>query len=210
MNNENINMITCGSVNCYVIKGVDGDILIDTGLKKYRDYIEMWLMNYNIKLIILTHGHIDHIQNALYFSKLYNCKIAMSKYDVGLAKNNRIHTLYNIIPMPKLAFLAMTSATRKKCEPFKVDIFLESDCDFSACGIKMHIVGLEGHTRGSIGVLYNNDLYAGDAVINLNGLKQDFVAESPKRAKITYEKICNMNVNRILCGHLKPFYNETK
>ena len=47
-------------VNCYVIRGENGDMLIDTGMEKYRDYIESWLTHYNIKLILLTHGHYDH------------------------------------------------------------------------------------------------------------------------------------------------------
>ena len=53
---ENLNMIECGGVSCYIVKGKNGDVLIDTGREQYRDQIETWLMNYNVKLIILTHG----------------------------------------------------------------------------------------------------------------------------------------------------------
>ena len=49
---ENLNMIECGGVSCYIVKGKNGDVLIDTGREQYRDHIETWLMNYNVKLII--------------------------------------------------------------------------------------------------------------------------------------------------------------
>lgn len=64
---ENLNMIECGGVSCYIVKGKNGDVLIDTGREQYRDHIETWLMNYNVKLIILTHGHASQVQNAAYF-----------------------------------------------------------------------------------------------------------------------------------------------
>ena len=63
---NNVNLIKCDNINCYVIRGNKGDVLIDTGLKKYRNEIETWLLNYDIKLIALTHGHNDHIENAAY------------------------------------------------------------------------------------------------------------------------------------------------
>ena len=28
---ENLNMIECGGVSCYIVKGKNGDVLIDTG-----------------------------------------------------------------------------------------------------------------------------------------------------------------------------------
>ena len=36
---ENLNMIECGGVSCYIVKGKNGDVLIDTGREQYRDHI---------------------------------------------------------------------------------------------------------------------------------------------------------------------------
>ena len=49
--------------NVYVIKGINGDILIDTGFIGIKLFLKKWLDKFNIKLIILTHAHIDHIWN---------------------------------------------------------------------------------------------------------------------------------------------------
>lgn len=46
--------IKCGNVNCYVISGDSGSVLVDTGRAGNRDYLLNALKNYNIKLIVLT------------------------------------------------------------------------------------------------------------------------------------------------------------
>lgn len=91
---ENLNMIECGGVSCYIVKGKNGDVLIDTGREQYRDHIETWLMNYNVKLIILTHGHASQVQNAAYFSKLYNAPIMASPLDMSLVSDSSSRPYY--------------------------------------------------------------------------------------------------------------------
>ncbi len=203
-NYNNINMITAGHTNCYVLRGSEGDILIDTGIKKFRDHIEMWLMNYNIKLIILTHGHNDHIQNAKYFSKLYNCKIAMSAYDVNLARDNSIHKLYTFNAIGKTVLRLFKKSFEEKSEKFNVDIFLEDGMSLDTYGINAKIVSLEGHTRGSIGVLYGDDFYIGDALCNAVTPNFRYICESKKAAKKSVIKIKESGAKRLLTGHLDP------
>ena len=75
---ENVYMKRFSYFNVYVIKGKNGDILIDTGFIGMKKSLKKWLDQFNIKLIILTHAHVDHIWNVSYLKKLYNCKVAMA------------------------------------------------------------------------------------------------------------------------------------
>ena len=50
---DNIYCKRFGYFNIYVIKGNNGDILIDTGFILMRKKLIKWLDNFNIKLIIL-------------------------------------------------------------------------------------------------------------------------------------------------------------
>lgn len=43
-------------------------VLIDTCREKYREMILNACKDYHVQLLILTHGHIDHVQNAAYLS----------------------------------------------------------------------------------------------------------------------------------------------
>ena len=58
-----IRRIPCGNVNCYLVQGEEGAVLVDTG---YTGYVELLLdtcLGAGVRLIVLTHGHLDHIQN---------------------------------------------------------------------------------------------------------------------------------------------------
>lgn len=41
-----------------------------------------------MKLVILTHGHFDHCQNASYLAKKLNCLVGIGREDVVLLENN--------------------------------------------------------------------------------------------------------------------------
>lgn len=118
---HNLNMFSCAGGNCYVIRCHDGDILIDTGPENCRDEIEVWLMNYNIKLIVLTHGHNDHIGNAAYFSELYDVPIAMNSCDIPLIGDNLRRKSYIMNGAGFALTPARQSCLKKSCETFTPD-----------------------------------------------------------------------------------------
>ena len=89
---DNIHMKRFNYFNLYVIKGYDGDILIDTGFIGIKKDLKKWLDNFNIKLVILTHAHVDHTWNAAYIQKLYNCDIAIATNDLGNIDNSNIQS----------------------------------------------------------------------------------------------------------------------
>ena len=89
---DNIHIKRIGYFNLYLIKGNDGDILIDTGFICIKKILKKWLDNHNLKLIILTHAHVDHIWNVAYLKELYNCEVALSKDDYKNIDNRNIKT----------------------------------------------------------------------------------------------------------------------
>ncbi len=205
MNLNNVNLISCNNTNCYIIRGTDGDILVDTGMPNYRDEIETWLLNYNVKLIVLTHGHNDHIGNAAYFSKLYNAPIAMSVYDIGLAENNLLHKVYPIGTVAKAIFSFSKKLMSKQSEQFDVDILLEDGMELGKdFGADCKAVELDGHTRGSFGFVSGTDLYVGDAAVNYVRPAFPVMCESPKAARISLDKIRLLKAERIFFGHGSP------
>ncbi|MDE7290167.1 MAG: MBL fold metallo-hydrolase [Oscillospiraceae bacterium] len=205
MNYNGVNMITCGLENLYVLRGESGDILIDTGTEEDRDAIEIWLKEYNVKLIYLTHGHNDHIGNAAYFAKLLGAKIAMSKYDEALARHNRRHKVYFTGLRGKVIWEASKELFDSFSEHFDIDIFLEDGMDIGKdYGIDCKAVRLDGHTKGSFGIMQGRDLYAGDALMNFVTPTSALICESPKAAKETLYKIAALSPERIFFGHGKP------
>ncbi len=211
---ENINMICCGMVNCYVIRGEKGDVLIDTGREEYRDHIETWLLNYNVKLIILTHGHADHIQNAGYFSELYDAPVMISPYDMRIARDNTARQHYITNPLGHILRKENEMVMHMHMNRFNPKIFADEGMDLSPYGIDGIIVNLEGHTKGSIGILCRSsvgfDLYAGDAIMNVPVPMFPMTAESPAHARESIERIITLSPDRIMPGHGNPICKGDK
>lgn len=205
MNLNGVNLINFNNINCYIIRGKHGDILIDTGIPKYRDEIETWLLNYNVKLIALTHGHNEHIGNAAYFSELYSVPIAMSADDMRLAENNLVRKSYSIGAFGKAISALSKKSRSEKSEPFEINIHLEDGMELGKeFGADCKAIKLDGHTKGSFGFMSGSDLYIGDAAMSFFHPSFPVVCESPKAARASLEKIKALKAERIFFGHGKP------
>lgn len=188
--------------NIYVIKGVDGDILIDTGFLGIKKNLKKWLDNFNIKLIILTHSHIDHIWNVSYIKQLYNCEVAIGKVDLEYIDNSKInsepvnkHYKYRT----KLMNWGMKKFISQK---FDVDMLLEDNQILNKYGLQLKIVSLDGHTNGSIGILYKDFLFAGDALVNRKSkVEIAYQNQSNQNAKKSALKILELEPQLIFIGH---------
>jgi len=188
--------------NLYVIKGEDGDILIDTGFVCMKKKLKRWLNKFNIKLIILTHAHVDHIWNAQYLKKLYNCEVMMGINDIENIDNSKINSEASNKKhkrWTKIMNFGMKKFVPKK---FEIDMGLSDNQLLSKYGIDMKIVGLSGHTDGSIGILYNDYLFAGDALVNRRRCPQiAYQNQNNVAAMNSYNKIIELKPKLIFVGH---------
>ena len=136
--------------NCYIIVR-DGLTLIDTGLpknsKKILSYIRDTLHRTpgEIRTIILTHCHIDHIGNAYALKNASGAKIAIHESDAGFVSGK------TAMPAPKgmAGLLIKTLGIFMKARNFQPDILLK-DQDILAGLTCIHT---PGHTPGSICLL---------------------------------------------------------
>ena len=62
-NKTRVRRIPCGTVNCYLLTGDRGSVLVDTGWAGYGEKLLSACLGQDVRLILLTHGHVDHIQN---------------------------------------------------------------------------------------------------------------------------------------------------
>lgn len=195
--------------NLYVIKGNDGDILIDTGFICMKRRIKRWLDNFNIKLVVLTHAHVDHIWNASYIKKIYNCEIAISEKDVINIDNSIIHSKPSN-KKHRIWTKIMNLGMKKFNAPeFKVDMYLKDNQIIDKYGIELKTISLPGHTIGSMGFLYNKFLFAGDALVNRK--KQPQIAyqnQDNEKAIMSYKKILDLNPDIVFLGHDKEIFND--
>ena len=195
--------------NLYVIKGKNGDILIDTGFIGIRKELKKWLDNFNIKLVILTHAHVDHIWNAAYIKDLYNCKIALSEADIGNLDNSKIKSTPSKDCYKNWTKLMNWGMKKFIPEKINIDISLKDNQIINKYGVKLKIISLPGHTDGSIGISYKNYLFAGDSLVNRK--KHPEIAyqnQNNEKAKESYMKISILDPDIIFVGHDKEIKGD--
>lgn len=89
-----IRRIPCGNVNCYLVQGEEGAVLVDTG---YTGYVERLLdtcLGAGVRLIVLTHGHLDHIQNTALLMERLGVPVALHPADLGLLTDQQSQPLF--------------------------------------------------------------------------------------------------------------------
>ena len=207
---ENIYMKRLNYFNVYVIKGKDGDILIDTGFIGMKKRLKRYLDKFNIKLIILTHAHVDHAWNASYLKERYNCEILMGKDDLINIDNSNIKSKPSMNRYKIWSSLMNKGMNILKQNKFEPDILVDKDTEFNLYGLNFKIINLKGHTNGSIGILYNNKLFAGDSLVNRNRnyVQIAYQNQNNESATNTFKKIIDINPEMIYIGHDKPINND--
>lgn len=202
---DNIFWKRFGYFNVYVIKGPNGDVLIDTGFLIMRKRLCAWLDKFNIKLIILTHAHIDHIWNAKYIKDRYGCQIAMGEEDIENIDNSKIKS-HPVNYRYKYRTKLMNWGMRHfKPDVFDVDIKVKDQDEIDLNGLDIKFITLKGHTNGSIGVLYKDVLFAGDALVNRK-LRAEIAYQNQNNEESinSAKKIIKFNPQLILIGHESP------
>ena len=208
-----ITPINLSGVNCYLLKGAAGYVLVDTGYSNKRAALDKRLNEAgcrpgDLKLVILTHGDSDHADNAAYLREKYGAKIAVHAADAEMiergdmsvgrkAKPDQMTLIFKILSRVTLIFVKPA-----KFQVFKPDLLIDESTDLSAYGLEAKVVCLPGHSKGSIGVLTGGgDLFCGDFIYNFMGF--NMIDNMPDHLA-SAEKVRKLNVKRLHPGHGKP------
>ncbi|UJF33886.1 MBL fold metallo-hydrolase [Paenibacillus hexagrammi] len=171
-------------VNAHLIVGPDGCILVDAGVPGSEHKIERALAKErltfkDIKLIVVTHAHVDHAGSAAVLREKSGAPILAHEGD---AKHFSRETPMTFCPTGWVSRLFIkTPFIFQPYVPFEADIQVtrQSVISLDRYGIPGKIRHTPGHTAGSISVeLESNQALVGDLVasgILLGGLSEPHV-----------------------------------
>src|SRR4030042_937318 len=91
-------ILKIGPTNCYLLRSMDGYLLIDTSLPKYlRPFLKKLKKAKvdltEIKYLLLTHAHDDHAGFAAELKERTNCRIIVHRSSTDALKNGRVVNL---------------------------------------------------------------------------------------------------------------------
>lgn len=181
------------AVNCYIIYSEDTNegIIVDPGgdVDDILDYVRE--NNLNIKYLVLTHGHADHIGGLKGLKEALGAIIAIHEDDVDMLKDAD-KNLSSVMAMGKV-----------ELEP---DILLREGDILEFGNEKAKVIHTPGHTRGSICLEINDVIISGDTLFagsigrtDLYGGDYDTLINSIKDKLMTYP-----DETKVYPGHGSP------
>ena len=207
---ERILRIPCGNGNCYLVSNGENAILVDTCREKYRQKILDACKSFRVRLLVLTHGHVDHVQNAAFLSRELDCPVAMHKADRSLLTDNMNPPLSAGSFLGKIVLSASIKSFKTDDIPaFSPTVFLEDGDSLHDYGFAATVVGLPGHTDGSIGLdVGGRDLIVGDALMNMFYPTVSMLYHDKTVMLESVRKIQAITPRTIHFGHGKPINNR--
>ena len=196
--------------NCYLIHTETGYVLIDTGLKNRRKQLEAAITDAgcnpgDLKLIIITHGHVDHIGNAAYLRDKYGAMIAMHSGDVKMVTGAGMFADAPSSLMIKLVGFFMNLTGLGNFETFTPDILLEDHQNLKEYGLDATVIHTPGHSKGSISILASSgDLFCGD-IFNGSVESVTTLVDDKSALESSVEQLKNFDAEAFYPGHGKPF-----
>ncbi len=201
-----IERIKCGMVNCWLISGGNGSILVDTAVFHYKDMLYERLKEQNVKLIFLTHGHTDHTGNAAFLAQKLGAKIGMAEADVPLiGEDLKKHPLTADTFLGRM-ILGSSERSMYKAPRFTPDLFLNDGDTLTEYGAPGAVVtALPGHTAGSLGLLCDQYIIVGDAMFNIMRPTHARLFENGETMLQSTQKILTCGATSIMPGHGRAF-----
>ncbi|MCI9127853.1 MAG: MBL fold metallo-hydrolase [Eubacterium sp.] len=205
-----IQRICCGNVNCYIVSNGKDAILVDTGQEEYCQKVLNACKIFHMHLLVLTHGHIDHVQNAAFLANALHIPVAINQEDVPLLKDNMLQMLSSRGILGKIILSASLRSFKKDKIPVIVPtVFLNDNDVLDAYGIPAKIIALPGHTKGSIGLdIEQRNLIVGDALMNMFYPTISMLYNDKMAMVKSAEKISSLGNRTIYFGHGKPTHNR--
>jgi len=209
--------IPLGFDHTYIVKD-QGTIMIDSGepnkgkvfLKSLRD---VSIKPEEIQLIVLTHGHWDHIGSAAEIKEITGAKVVMHKNE-----KHWLEESLKIMPpgvttwgkiLDKLVTLGIIPF--KNIRSTEVDIVLEDEAfSLNDYGIEGKVVHTPGHSSGSVSILLDTgEAFVGDLAMNKFPLRFTaglpiFAEDWPKVIE-SWLKLLNWGVKIVYPAHGNPF-----
>lgn len=219
-----VTTIALDGANCYLIAAHDGFALIDTGYPHMRARLVRALdcagcRPEDLKLIVLTHGDIDHSGNAAYLRARTGARIAMHPGDTTMCLKDGVSRERDMRPpehFPAVLYLWLVVVAAKAAvlllrritfEPFSPDVLIADGQDLGPLGLEAVACHTPGHSKGSISLLTpDGALFCGDHFGQIWG----HVIENRDDPSFpsTHEKLRALPVRVVYPGHGAAFGAE--
>ena len=214
----NVYQLTFRHINVFLIVE-DKLTMIDTGFRRNNkdliDFIHALGRSLeDIKLIILTHNHIDHTGGLSELKILTKAQVAAPRIDFTLEKDGFPYPggnfLGKILQVPALSSIR----NRLVLSAGEIDVLLDGGEVFPVLG-GLQVIPTPGHTAGSISLYapQNKLIFVADALKKRQGilsLPLKTTTTDLNQAISSIGKMAQLDIDTICFGHGRPVTRDAK
>ena len=174
--------------NCFILFDENKDaFIVDPGASSENIIETIEKNDLNIKYILLTHGHFDHVGAVAALKKRFKAPIYLHKNDRKFLEN------------PKEV---RESAFGLQIEAANADVFVNDGDEIPFSDDKIKVIASPGHTIGSVCYLFKNYLFAGDTLFNGSIGRTDFSESDNSLMMESLKKLKELDDDiYVLSGH---------
>ena len=192
--------------NAYLIATQDGLTLVDAGMpgdeKQIIHQIQS-LGDNNLKLIFITHAHLEHYGSAAALKRITGAQIAIHEYDVDSMANGstELGETKGRGRLTKMILSIMLPLV--PVEGLQADIVIKDQDELQAYGLNASAIHTPGHTAGSSSLFLNNrHIFVGD-LVSTNGSPhiQRYYANDWSQIPKSLSRIGTLQPELIYPGH---------
>jgi len=209
-------VVVKGFANTYLIKGDKGTILVDAGLPGGEKSIleKCSELNTILKLIFITHGHMDHMGSAAALKNQAGAKVAVHVND-----SEALHSGISKVDQPigLVARLMRPFIGKIRTNPVEPEILISDEIRLDEYGINGRVLLTPGHTSGSISVVLDSgEAFVSDLI--MGGFFGQICPRHPNLPpyetsridiKNSVKYVLEQKLTIIYPGHGGPFLPET-
>lgn len=209
--------IPLGTVAAYAVPADGGVALVDAGYAGSEDRIfaalaEHGLQPADVRLIVVTHGHADHIGSVAALAQRSGAPVFVHEVEAPVLEAGTPLAAEGLTPLGKVAAVLLGPMFRRaRVTPYSDALALSRERSLADFGVEGILIPTPGHTPGSMSlVMDNGDAFVGDLCSRLLPFGSPLPPFGDDRASFAagWRRVLTAGAKTIYPGHGKPFPSD--